>query len=155
MENLRQYIMSVILAALICGILLGLVHSKSSEKAIRLLCGLFLTLTVIRFPGQIELDSLFSSYSSYNQTAQDAAALGKKRASKMAADSIKAQYETYILDKASALNAEVSIDISVNQEYIPIHANISGKISPYNRHRLEDILETDLGITKENQLWTG
>jgi hypothetical protein len=38
---------------------------------------------------------------------------------------------------------------------VPVEVRLSGDISPYIKTRLQSILEDDLGISKENQIWTG
>lgn len=155
MDDLRQYVISVISAALICGILSRLVQKSTTKELIRLLSGLFLTITVVRPLCRIDIDTLTDFSVSYKQEAEEAAVLGKEMASDALADIIKANSEAYILDKAAALNAELSVDITVSDTYIPVQAKLRGKISPYAKRSLEASLESDLGITKENQLWTG
>lgn len=120
-----------------------------------MLCGLFLTLTVIQPISRIELDTIFQFYTSFADEAKDAASAGEEMAADAIADSIKGQLETYILNKAEVMNTQISVNVTIGEDYLPISAKLSGKISPYTRRQLETILESDLGITKENQLWTG
>ena len=70
---------------------------------------------------------------------------------------IKEKSQAYILDKAAELDASITADVTISEEELPkpLSVVISGQVSPYNRKRLESILETDLGIAKENQVWTG
>lgn len=155
MESLRQYVISIICAALICSILIGIVPKGTSKELLRMLCGLFLTLTVIQPISRIELDTIFQFYTSFADEAKDAASAGEEMAADAIADSIKGQLETYILNKAEVMNTQISVNVTIGEDYLPISAKLSGKISPYTRRQLETILESDLGITKENQLWTG
>ena len=71
------------------------------------------------------------------------------------ADIIKAETEAYILDKASQLNVELSVEVTIDEENIPTAVTLSGEVSPYARRQLQEIIESDLGIAKENQRWTG
>lgn len=156
MDALRQYIFSIISAALICGILSRLTQNGAAKEFIRLICGIFLAVIVFRPLSQIDFDVLISDfYTSQTQTAEELAVSGEKMAEQAMAESIKARYESYILDKAAELNTELTVAVTVNEEYVPVYAELNGEITPYARRQLEYILESDLGITKENQLWTG
>ena len=70
-------------------------------------------------------------------------------------DIIKSTCEAYILNKATELGADIHVSVSVNSQHIPFAARIMGEVTSDVRKQLEQILETDLGITKENQSWTG
>jgi hypothetical protein len=38
---------------------------------------------------------------------------------------------------------------------VPISVEIRGSVSPYGKQQLTKLLEEELGIAKENQLWIG
>lgn len=157
MEALRQYVLSVTAAALICGIVSGLARGSAAKEWIRLLCGLLLAFTAIRPLARLEVNAFAELPLPFAQEAETTAALGENMARQAVADSIKAESEAYILDKAAALNADVTVEVTVSEDSTPVPAavKLSGSASPYARRQLERILQTELGIAKENQLWTG
>ena len=155
MEGLRQYVISVAAAALICGIVSGMVQNGAAKELVRLLCGLFLAVTALHPLVKLDLSNLGEFVLPYTQEAESVAAMGENMARESMADIIKAESEAYILDKAAELNAEITAQITVGDDQAPAAAKLSGEVSPYARQRLEKILESDLGIAKENQLWTG
>ena len=155
MEGLRQYVISVAAAALICGIVSGMVQNGAAKELVRLLCGLFLAVTALHPLVKLDLSNLGEFALPYTQEAESVAAMGENMARESMADIIKAESEAYILDKAAELNAEITAQITVGDYQAPTAAKLSGEVSPYARQRLEKILESDLGIAKENQLWTG
>lgn len=157
MDGLRQYVISVTAAALICGVVSGLVQNGTAKELIRLLCGLFLAFTVIRPIAGLDFNALTEFSLSYTQEAESMAAMGENMARQSMADIIKAESEAYILDKAAALNAALAVEVTVSEDGtpVPVAAELCGDISPYARQQLEDILQEDLGIAKEYQLWTG
>ena len=157
MEALRQYVLSVTAAALICGIVSGLVRSSAEKEWIRLLCGLILAFTAIRPIAHLDVNALTNLSLPFVQEAETTAALGENMARQAVADSIKAESEAYILDKAAALNASITVEVTVSEDGtpVPMAAKLCGSVSPYARHQLENVLQTELGIAKENQLWTG
>lgn len=155
MEALRQYILSVVTAAMLCGIVTGLFPSGAGKQMVRLICGLFLAYTVLAPISRGKLPGLTDFSLGIPEEAAQAAAVGENLASDSMAEIIKSEAEAYILDKARSLQAEVTVEVSVNEENVPNSVTVSGAVSPYVRRQLQRILESDLGIAKENQKWTG
>ena len=157
MEGLRQYIISVVTAAIICGIITGLAPKGTVREMVKMLCGLFLALTVIRPIARIDDFDLSDFGLSYGLDAKAAAVMGEDFSREAMADIIKAETEAYILDKAAELNVTMEADVTLSQEDIPVPVavHLSGDISPYAKQQMERFLTEDLGIAKENQLWTG
>lgn len=157
MEALRQYIISVTTAAMIGGIITGLFQNGTAKEVVKLICGVFLAFTVMRPVAGLDFEELLEVDLLYSQDAEEAAALGENLARESMADIIKAETEAYILDKAAALNADLTAEVTVNNDDppIPVSVRLSGEVSPYARQQLQSMIQEDLGISKENQLWTG
>lgn len=155
MEALRQYILSVVTAAMLCGIVTGLFPSGTGKQVVRLICGLFLAYTVLAPISRGELPNLTDFSLGIPEEAAQAVAVGENLARDSMAEIIKSETEAYILDKARSLQAEVTVEVSVNEENVPDSVTVSGAVSPYVRRQLQRIIESDLGIAKENQKWTG
>lgn len=155
METLQQYLFSIICTALLCGILSSLTQKGIIKSILSLLCGCILTVSVIRQLGSIQWESIWETTFPYKDQAKEATAIGTEMAYDATAAIIKEKTEAYILEKADSLNAELTVMVTVSTENIPESAFLEGEISPNVRKKLEAILETDLGITKENQIWNG
>lgn len=156
-EDIRQYLLSVTAAALLCAIINGIVGKKGTySTAIKLVTGLFMAVTVIAPWLQLEITD-FTNYSESLLTeAEDIAASGELMAHKELAAIIKSQTETYILDKATALNLEVTVEVTMSNSDPPIPCAVSlqGAASPYAKQMLSQYIANDLGIPEESQLWT-
>lgn len=155
MEALRQYVITVVAAAMLCGIVTGLFPSGTGKQVVKLICGLFLAYTVLSPISRGDFSELTDFPARYETDASEAAAAGEKLARDSVAEIIKSETEAYILDKAESLRAEVTVEVSVNVENVPDSVTISGAVSPYARRQLQTIIESELGIAKENQQWTG
>lgn len=155
METLRQYAFSIICTALLCGILSSLAQNGIIKQILSLLCGCILTVSIIRPLGSVQWEALWEIAFPYADLAKEAAAMGTEMADDAVAALIKEKTEAYILEKADALNAELTVTVTVSTENIPEAVFLEGDIAPYHREKLAAILETDLGITKENQIWNG
>ena len=155
MEALRQYVLSVVTAALVCGIATELFPNGRGKQVIKLLGGLFLAYAVLSPVSRGDFSEILDFPYSYEEEAAAAAGVGENLARESMADIIKAETEAYILDKAADLRAEVTVEVTVNEENVPSKVTITGEASPYARRQLQDAIESDLGIPKENQQWTG
>ncbi len=157
MESLRQYVISVTAAALICGILTGLVKKGAAGELIRMLCGLMLAFTVLYPISGLDLESLTLDLLPSAREGESLAAQGEKITRQSMADIIKSDTEAYILDKAAALEVNLTAEVSLSEDDVPVPVGVilSGAVSPYARSQLTNVIERDLGIPKEKQLWTG
>lgn len=157
MEAVRQYLLSVTAAALVCGIAQRLLGKKGTAAGVgKMLTGLFLAFTVISPFTELRLGDLTDFTAGFEAEAADAAAAGQSSTRKALAESIINRTQTYILEKAKGLNLELSVEVKVSEADIPlpVEVRLSGSAAPYAKQRLQTIIEDDLGIPKENQLWT-
>jgi hypothetical protein len=71
------------------------------------------------------------------------------------AERIIQQTQAYILDKARSLDAELTVEVFLGDGTIPvpIGVRLEGNISPYARKLLSQMLQDDLGIPAEEQIW--
>lgn len=156
MEWLKDYLISVTAAALICGIVLSFLNKSGGIEEIgKLLTGLFLCVTVVSPLTNIPFDE-FSVLPSYVQkNCEDAIDAGRLSASHLYRESISQRIQAYILDKAAALDTDlqIEVDLSEKEPAVPIAITIRGKTSPYAKKQLSELIETQLGIGKEAQIW--
>lgn len=157
MEDLRQYVISVVAAAFICGTIMGLLPKGSARELVKMICGLFLAFTVLSPISRFDFSRLAEIDDLFTDEAAQAAAMGENLNREALHAIIKAETEAYILDKAAQLNVELEVEVTVSTDDppLPVAVSLSGSISPYARRRLEAILTDEIGIPKENQAWTG
>ena len=93
---------------------------------------------------------------SWQEEAADAAQLGINEAKKAQNAIIKQQLEAYILDKATQYHVDLQVEITLSKtgNAVPVAVSLQGAIAPYAKQQLQEMLENDLGISKENQQWT-
>lgn len=156
MDGIRQYIISIVAAAILCAVLGTMVPGKGTAASlIKLVSGIFLSFVVIQPIKNIDLDDLPSVWDSFRADAAAAVEEGENLALEASSAIIKEQAEAYILDKASQMDLALTVEVTLDAQNVPASAVISGKISPQGKTRLQTLLEEDLGISKEDQLWTG
>lgn len=155
MNPVGQYILSISAAAMICVVIDSLVKKGSAgAEVIRLLTGLFMLLVVIRPLLSIDLTQaaydtreLFIQGESIAEDAQEQALEARR-------EIISAGIQAYILDKAENMDTQLSVEVEFLQESdVPVSVILSGDISPYNKMRLQQTIENELGIHREEQIW--
>lgn len=157
MEDIRQYLLSVILCTIICAITIHISGKTGMvPSVIKLLTGLFILYTVLSPWSKMRLTDLSSYFSDLKVDASVAVEEGKEASAQYAASIIKSELEAYILDKASSLGLDICVDVIMDesQPQLPHSVKIGGSVSPYAKQRLAQIISDELGIPKENLLWT-
>ena len=76
MEALRQYVISVVAAAMLCGIVVWLFPIGSGKQVGKLICGLFLAYTVLSPISRVDFSNLPDFSLGCMDDAKDAAAMG-------------------------------------------------------------------------------
>lgn len=155
MNAIREYIISIAAAALLCGILTRLTRGSASGEFVKMVCGVFLTVVLIQpMTGKKTLvwDTVLPNIV---KTANAVTMEGIAAAENMKTELITQRLESYILSRAEAMETKIQVCISLGEDAIPIGVHISGDVSPMNRSRLTQIIASELGIPKERQEWNG
>ena len=147
--------LSVICAALVCGILTDMSAKTSFEKLIRLLCSVFLAVTVVypliryRFPGWNVDMSIFQPGD------EDAVAQGEKIYFQSIASIIRTETEAYILKEAKSIGADltVAVELDAGNPPTPESVTIRGNFEASVETTLSQLIADELGIPKEHQTW--
>lgn len=156
MDDIRQYLLSVVSAAVISALAINVIGKKGIyASVVKLLAGLFLSITVISPWAKLQIGDLSSYLDNLELDAADVIAKGEYMAADAAGTIIKDQLEAYILDKASAIGIQVKVEVVLTDTDppVPCSVTISGAASPYAKQRLQQMIADELGIPKENQSW--
>lgn len=154
-DLIREYLIRVTAAALICGVATKLIHKGVIGSVIKLSAGIFMALTVISPLINIQLDSIADFTFDIQSAADAAAAEGEISAREAMAQIISEQTAAYILNKAETLGAMLTVEVTVSEdEYqIPSAVKIEGSVSPYAKSVLSAYISENLGISTEEQTW--
>lgn len=150
------YLICIVAAALVCGIVQKLLGDKGTIGLMgKLLSGVFLTLTLVAPLRSVRVQNPGSVTHFYAQEAQRASDEGITQARQAMADGIKQRTEAYILDKAAGMDVALSVEVTLDESQIPAPESVrlTGAVSPYAKQRLTKMIQEDLGIDKEHQIW--
>ena len=155
MDGIRQYLLTIIVGAMICAITSKLCEKTSANSAIiKLLCEIFLLIILVSPLVKIRLSDLYIMFDD-NAVITDAVAVGESYASEQTDELIKQSMTAYILDKASLMGADIQVNVSLSETSpkIPVGVVISGDVSPYIKTVLKNAITNDLGVPEESQIW--
>lgn len=153
MEAIKGYLLSVTAAALVCGIVTTLGGKSSGiSKLLKLLCGLFLAATVVKPLVDVKIGDIWDFAENLTVSSDAAVAMGENVAAEEMERIIKQKTQTYILDKAKALGADVTVEVSL-EGYIPSSVTVKGDLSPYVKSNLSASIARELNIPPEEQVW--
>lgn len=156
-DRIKTYLLGIIAAALVCAFVTRVAKDKGAAgAAVKLITGLFLVFTVISPVAGLSLSDIDIFTMDFSDQAALIAAEGEQFSLDAMAAVIKTRTEAYILDKALALKLQLQVEVVLSEDDIPVpeSVRISGIASPYARARLQQIIEDDLHIDKERQIWT-
>ena len=152
MDDIRQHVIGVVAAALLCGISTTLVHEKTVLGAgVKFITGLLMVLAVLQPWTNISLDIFTDWREGISADASDIVTYGKESAMEAYRSGIKEQLESYIQDEANALGAELSVQITLADDDVPVPKRVvlSGDISPSGKQAMSALLTERLGISRE------
>ena len=155
MEALRSVVLSVVCAALICGILTDLSAKTGFAKLIRLACSIFLAFTLVAPLLRLRFPALEEEKNRYLAEAQDAADVGENIRLRSVAGIIRQEAEAYILKEAKSIgaNLEVEVELDSGEPPAPSAVTLRGDFDESIETRLSRLLADELGIPKEHQTW--
>ena len=152
MDAIKDYLLSITAAALICGIVNSLSGKGSTGKLLKLLSGLFLAAAVIKPAVEVKLDNIYNFTDNLSVNSDIVVSQGENLAAEEMKRIIKEKTEAYILDKAKALGAEIAVEVTLH-DYTPVGVTIEGDVSPYVKKNLSANITQELDIPPEEQVW--
>lgn len=155
MDAIRDYLISITAAAIITGLATVLTkNSGSISSIIKLLAGLFMTVTILSPIMHLPLSSFQLYLDEISYDGDHASLAGKNAADEEIEKIIIERTQAYILDKADDFGAGLEVEVLV-KDLIPCSVKITGPISPLAKSQLSRYIAENLGIPLEEQNWIG
>lgn len=154
-HQIGTLVVSVTAGAIVCAIILSLFPESSMKSLIRVICGIFVMVTVLCPMVSVSLPNLGNIAENYIQEGKEQSLRGKKMAIQEQEKRIREELEAYILDKAALPPDQIEVRIQLDTNMIPSAVRICANMEGEERQKLEAVIADELGIAKENQQWTG
>lgn len=153
---IKEYLLRIISASIICSIV-NVIFQKSNTtgSTIKLLSRIFLIIALLSPLLHLDFSHILDPGSDFYVEAEALIKDGESLSNTALRNSIKEESEAYILNKASDMNADLTVEVTVSEDYppAPISVVLEGRISPNAKTKLSQLIFDDLGISKENQKW--
>lgn len=155
MESIREYLVSVTAAALICGIATKLISKGLPGSVVKLIAGIIMALAVVSPLVNIHFGDLENYTLDIQAEGEAISAEGENSAREAMAQIISEETAAYILDKAEELSATLSVQVTLSEDAYPVPEGVrlEGSVSPYAKSVLEEYITTNLGIEAEEIEW--
>ena len=150
------YLKSLICATIISAIVVNIFKKKTPiGHHIRLLVGIFLSITIISPLYKLEIPDLDIYKSSLDIEAQKIVGEGESLYEAQRRSIISQQLEAYILNKATAMGLRLEIEVMLTEDDIPLpeEVHIKGDASPYLKSQLTNTISNDLNIAEDKIQW--
>lgn len=155
MDGIKDYLISIAAAAIITGIIVGITKKSGAISSIvKLLAGLFMTVTVLHPLVDIRLSEALDYFESLSIDADTAVQVGQFAAEEEMKQHIKERCSAYVLEKAKTLGADIKVEFYLD-DLVPSSVQISGAVSPFTKQQLSNYITANIGISLEDQLWIG
>ena len=156
--QIREYLIGVTAAALVCGVVRTFVPEKGTLGAVvKMLLGVLMLLVVLQPVSGMSMDGLFDWTEDISADAQTIVSSAESETKEEMHGRIKQETRAYILSKAQSLGAQLEVAVELSDDVIakPVAVQITGAVSPYAKQTLMQMIEDDLGIDREAQQWIG
>lgn len=152
---MKEYLLSIVSAAVVCAVLVEIVGSKTpSGASLKLLSGIFIAVVIMKPLLQLDLEPYLYDADRLMLQAESVAAMGEHEAEQKKKVIITESLQEYITQKAEQMGVHVEPEIELDG-LVPSGVQIKGNASPYIRASLSAWIEDTLGIPKEDQMWIG
>lgn len=154
MNAVCKYILSVICTVLLCGTVKTL-FPADKKIIMKMVTGLAMTVVVLSPLLTVEKISFRTHFDDILADGDIAVQRGILAAKESSAKFIKEKSEAYVLNKASELGAQVSVNVNLSDTELPTPSQITvcGTVSPYIKMKLTECIREELGIVEDDQEW--
>lgn len=154
MTAIRDYVLTIVSAAMLCAIIKSIsTGRKGVSKIVGLIAGIFLLATGLKPFGVFEFSQWDNPIESYRNQAEHIVAQAQQDLQSELGAQIQARTQEYILDKANTLGMSLEIQVELDDHFVPWRVTLKGPVSPYARQQLKEVLEDELGIPEGRQVW--
>lgn len=153
---MKAYLIRLTAAAILGAVLRKMAPEGGAGRATRLGSGLLVILTALGPLGNMDPAGAAAHLAERGfvggYTDQSVQQISNELLEELILDSV----EAYILDKAQELGAEVTAEVEMvvqNGCPIPWRVRIQGQVPEQTRERLKQLIQDELGIPEERQIW--
>ena len=145
--------------SVLCGAVMALTPEGGVKRMMSVLCAVILATSLLTAFQSLDYDAYALELSRYREREKTFTEENMDIQQRLNRLVIEDEYETYILDKARTMGADLeTVDIQVQWNmdglWVPYSVSITYRGEERQRDIMEDLISGDLGIPKERQYWS-
>lgn len=155
-EAVRGYLLRITAGAFAGAILLAALPKETPRRVAAMLCGLLMLLLALTPLAELDYDSLAEAISRLELEKEEARSGIEIQNQELVASIISGRVQTYILDKASSLGMQISVELEMETRAAtpyPSGVTIRGAATLTQKQQLQTYLEQTFAIAPERQVW--
>ena len=154
LTGIVSYFTSIVAIAIIGVVVTSVITDPQISRLVRTVTGVLVLLVLLHplLHGDLEeLATTVQEALSRDVITEDYEALYQRKLR----EQIATTTETYILEKAASIGAQIQVEVELDQNSYPTpnKVEITGKLTPQQKELLEEYLTLQLGIAPQNQRW--
>ena len=155
MDFIKQYLLSILAAAIICAIITKLTrHHQAISGIIKMITTIFLSVTVFTPLLNLKVCNQFALPDQLSLKADEIISSAQTDIKNQTEEIIISQTETYILEKAALYDADINVSIGLDSDTgVPASVTLRGMVAPATKQRIQHFLVEEVGIPEEDQVW--
>lgn len=146
---MSAYLTRLICAAILCAVIRAMAGEGQGIR--KLICGMFLALTVLSAPIDLKLPDLDPDRIA--REGQTAVQEGEEQAESAREAIIIEALGAYIWNKAAGLDLDLTVRLELAEDQTPDTVILTGTAAPGEQERLTEELVRELGIGEEDVIW--
>lgn len=157
MDLMRQWLLAVVCGAMLAAVLQALLPKAGAGRIGRLAGSLVVLLAVISPLLRLDAETLTLSVTKFRLAQSGYAEDLSKMNRELLKELIAEQTEAYILDKAEELGIDCRVTVLCEggdeDTPCPSQVRVTGELSPEQERSLTRVIETQLGIPAQDQVY--
>ena len=152
----KSYLLSVTAASFVLEIVAALLPGMQSKKPGLLIGTLIMILVVLSPLVRLSPEQIARSIAELRLETEELRTGIELETKELQGSIIKEQTEAYVLDKAKAMEVDITIEITLRENQgvpYPYCICLTGSVTEKQQQILGQIIETDLGIPLQRQTW--
>ena len=168
-----QWLHAVIYTGIVCSIALMLSPDGRVKNALKILCAVAMCAAIVSPLSELDFDAYSKAMARCRLDAEQYADQGEQYSKNLNRTIIEGECRAYILDKAASLGLTVTVELemetrtatelaevtvtaewSTDGYWYPHEVRIVSGADENQRGKLSDCIQTQLGISVENQDWS-
>lgn len=152
MEQIGRYLLQIVAAAILCGIVGSLCNGSALDSLIRLVLAAVILLAVTKPIRSLRFSDIDLDFDTIAARGEQIIAQGEKSAKNAMSEIISEKVNAYVETKAACWGADIRVQTAVKNG-IPNTITIAGEVSPYVRTQLTSWIEAEIGVKGEALDW--